>query len=359
MKKIKSPTKYNNFLRQRHKKRKARREKHRQRLERWKSHLQLRQQLISKSFIEDWLESNRQIVKAPKDFSLIREPEATLLYLNDVDRLSEAGKIVMCDVSDIEDLSTDAIVAMIAFSNNPKIERKGRILGNTPNNPQLADKFRDSGVFGSRYFRFSDGALRQARGTIFRSKSNEVKGQIASELIKFSTEHLFGKARKLKGVYATMIECMNNTFNHATLDEENKAIWWATVYYDEEQKIAFFNFLDNGIGILESLNLKWQDNLQLFAGLKNNADLMREVLQGKIGSRTGLSYRGNGLPEIHKRFQRGQLSRLIIITNDVYVDVENDEYRTLPKSFDGTFFHWEISYDKHFEQRENENLRSH
>lgn len=92
-------------------------------------------------------------------------------------------------------------------------------------------------------------------------------------------------------------------------------------------------------------------------GLKDNADIMREVLNGKIGSRTGLAYRGNGLPEIYKRFQREQFSNLIIIANDVFADVEKDEYKLLPKPFKGTFFHWEISYDKHNQHYENDDSR--
>ena len=135
-----------------------------------------------------------------------------------------------------------------------------------------------------------------------------MKADVASALIRFSAEKLFGEPLKLKGVYTTLIECMNNTINHATMDEDDKEVWWATVYFDEERKIAFFNFLDNGVGILESLDLKWHNDLKLMTGLKNNADILREVLEGKIGSRIGLSYRGKGLPEIYKRFRREQFS---------------------------------------------------
>ena len=92
--------------------------------------------------------------------------------------------------------------------------------------------------------------------------------------------------------------------------------------------------------------------------MKDNADILREVLEGKIGSRIGLSYRGKGLPEIYKRFKREQFSRLIIIANDVFADVEKDDFRILDKPFKGTFFHWEISYDKYNELAANDNSHS-
>ena len=173
------------------------------------------------------------------------------------------------------------------------------VVGNEPKNPKLSDKFRDSGIYGSQFIRFSDGAIRKAHGTIYRKSSDEVKGKIASALIEFATEKVFGEARKQKGVYTSLIECMNNTVNHATAPDTTKEVWWATVYFDADKRTAFFNFLDNGVGILESLRLKWQDSLLRLTGLKDNAAIMREVLNGKMSSRTGLSYRGKGLPEIY------------------------------------------------------------
>jgi hypothetical protein len=295
-------------------------------------------------------------LKTPEVFSLTKNPDETVEFINQIRSAMKDGKSVLCDLSDATDLTSDAIVAVIALSNDPKVEKKPTVLGNEPKNPKLSDKFRDSGIYGSHYIQFSDGAIRKAHGTIYRKSSDEVEGKIASDLIEFATEKIFGEARKQKGVYTSLIECMNNTINHATSDK-TKEVWWATVYFDAEKNTAFFNFLDNGIGILESLSLKWQNSLLRLTGLKDNADIMREVLNGKIGSRTGLAYRGNGLPEIYKRFQRKQFSRLMIIANNVFVDVERDEYRILSKPFNGTFFHWEISYDEHNQHYENDDSR--
>lgn len=289
---------------------------------------------------------------APRDFSLIREPERLVAHLNDITSAVGTNRVIVSDLRNIEDFSTDALLCLIAFSNDRRFSGGSAIQGFEPTNAEVLDKFRDSGIYGRRFLRFADGAFRPAHGTIQRVNDKIVRGNFAREMIEFATLRIFGQVGPLKGVYTTMIECMNNTFNHAAATGEAQQTWWATVYCDTERRVAFFNFLDTGVGILESIRLKYTDRLSRLFGLKDNTEFLQEVLEGKIGSRTGLDYRGNGLPQIVKRFEMGQLSRLIIVSNDVYADLENNDYRILPKEFSGTFFHWEISYDRHYQQLE-------
>ncbi|MEO8649174.1 MAG: hypothetical protein ABI539_08415 [Acidobacteriota bacterium] len=344
MKKIRSRRKYQEFQQKKHHKREARRKSHALRLALWKL------------TIGEWKMRadglpTPDVVPAPEHFSLIHEPVKAVEHLNEIARRAEKSKIVMSDMSHVNNFSTDVLIALIAYANDGNRGNKAKILVRSPLDPELTDKYHDSGIYGDTNIRFGDGSIRPANGTIFRISDTEVKGEIAKRLITFATNHVFGTTQKLKGVYATMIECMNNTVNHATAEGDDKEVWWATVYCDTKRQIAFFNFLDSGIGILESIKLRWPDVFLRSVGLRDSPGLLRDVLKGKIGSRTGLSYRGNGLPEIYKRFKRGQMSRLIIVSNDVYADLEKDEYRLLPKPFRGTFFHWEISYDKHFDRR--------
>lgn len=342
MKKIRSPNDHLQIQLRKHRKELERRRTHDARLKLWKS------------TIDEWkyragiADRPSEYIPAPLDFSLIREPEKAIAHITEVSDRAEKARVIVSDLFDCENFSTDAVIALIGYANDPKTSKGGKILLRQPKDPVLRDKYHDSGIYGTTNIRFADGEVRPATGSIYRIRNNTVLGEVAKKLIKFSTTMIFGTPRKMKGVYSTMIECMNNTFNHATLDAAHKEEWWATVYCDMSRRTAFFNFLDNGVGILESINIKFRDNVYLKLGLLSNADLLRLVLEGKIGSRTGLSYRGNGLPEIYKRFHWGQISRLIIIANNVYADLERDEYKLLPKPFRGTFFHWEISYDKHF-----------
>lgn len=78
-----------------------------------------------------------------------------------------------------------------------------------------------------------------------------------------------------------------------------------------------------------------------FVGNRDRVSLLRHILQGKVPSSTGLGYRGKGLPKIAEAHTRKQFQRLVILSNNVYVDIENDDFRLLDTSFSGTFFYWE------------------
>ena len=66
------------------------------------------------------------------------------------------------------------------------------------------------------------------------------------------------------------------------------------------------------------------------------------MLQGKVPSTTGLSYRGKGLPSIYRAQERGHLKSLVIIANDVYANIAADDYHSLKENFPGTLIYWEI-----------------
>jgi hypothetical protein len=110
----------------------------------------------------------------------------------------------------------------------------------------------------------------------------------------------------------------------------------------KKTKTSHFSFIDNGIGILESIKLKGWYKFFNFAGFVNNADVLKEILHGKVGSRTGNLHRGKGLPTIYKQCEIGEIQNLVIITNDVYANVSNNDFQMMPYKFQGTFLYWEI-----------------
>jgi hypothetical protein len=68
---------------------------------------------------------------------------------------------------------------------------------------------------------------------------------------------------------------------------------------------------------------------------------LRDILEGKIESRTGIPYRGKGLPAIYKAFLSGRISKLVIIANDVYANVADGDYRKMGTELGGTLLYWE------------------
>lgn len=280
-----------------------------------------------------------ETIKTPKHFSFINNAQEMIDFLTLLRRTAKEGKNLNIDMSEIESLTSDAITVYLSKIRDDRFLSHMQLRGNEPKDPGLRERWRQSGFYKHVY---STQRIRPDNmGRIQKRKSDKVEPETAKELIFFATNVLYGAPRKLFGVYRTLIECMNNTRNHASKDKDFES-WWATVYCDEGAKKACFSFVDNGIGIFRSVRIR--GFLRNLASLvyKTHADFMRDILRGQVGSRTGLPYRGKGLPSIYEVLQRGDIDNLIIITNDVYADVAQDRFETLARPFRGTFLYWEI-----------------
>ena len=103
-----------------------------------------------------------------------------------------------------------------------------------------------------------------------------------------------------------------------------------------------YTFLDTGVGIFRSVRLGTIRNVYKTLGFEDDSGILKDILEGKIESRTGKHYRGKGLPAIYEKSQSGSIRSLVIIANDVYANVEKGEYRMIRNSFQGTLLYWEV-----------------
>jgi hypothetical protein len=78
-------------------------------------------------------------------------------------------------------------------------------------------------------------------------------------------------------------------------------------------------------------------------GIKDNRDVLKEIIKGNKLSSTKIPYRGKGLPTIYKGLERNYYSNLKIISNDVKADLSNNNFVKLKKEFSGTFIYFEIN----------------
>jgi hypothetical protein len=135
---------------------------------------------------------------------------------------------------------------------------------------------------------------------------------------------------------------MGNTDEHASQEKSmwHQERWWTSGFYDVDTGIVSFTFVDNGLGVLRSQNVRLWRRVQALA--LDNAGLLRAILDGKMPSRTGDPNRGKGLPKISQRASAGELANLVIITNDVYAHLGRSEIRGIKRPFRGTLVHWEL-----------------
>ena len=152
-------------------------------------------------------------------------------------------------------------------------------------------------------------------------------------------ETIWGKPARCPLLHGGIVEMVRNSCDHAFKKGED-ITWHIGVSHNEEYKSVRFSFVDNGKGIIKTFNNSaLKKFITLFTG---NADLLETAFHGKIKSRTGLNWRGKGLPTIFEMFTDGIITKLIVITNNVYLDFGSGTKEVLPVAYHGTYYSWEV-----------------
>lgn len=277
---------------------------------------------------------------APDVFSLIQNPEDTIDFLNDIENVSQKKNISL-DISGISVLTPDAIAALTATIGRPKFDGRN-VRGNLPSTYSNQQMLVDSGFFEHVSYRVRLPKVID-RGVITQRQSKKVESETAAELIHHGTRILFGQQQSSKASYRVLIEAMGNTHNHAAGSRyARRETWWGTVYVDRQRNRICFSFVDTGVGIFRSLKVRSLKRVYNLLMGRTDADILRDMLEGRVESSTGLSYRGRGLPSINTLWKRGDLKKLVIVSNDVYADVGEDRFFVLRRPFHGTLLYWEV-----------------
>jgi hypothetical protein len=100
-----------------------------------------------------------------------------------------------------------------------------------------------------------------------------------------------------------------------------------------------------GIGIFNSVELSARLRVYNLTGLLRPR-ILKELLEGKIPSSTGKSYRGRGLPSIYRSAAANKLQRFVILTNEVYADATRNDFRSLVTELRGVVLYWEVSHER-------------
>jgi hypothetical protein len=281
----------------------------------------------------------------PSNFSIVQNSAATIAFLNNL-RFYSAKYNITLDLSGVTSLTTDAIAALVATT-GPLTLAGTLINGVSPNDATAQRILVGSGFF--EHYHSQQPLPHVPHGQILREKSKKVQPDLARDLIHFGIKALTGIDGKCSAAYRVLIESMSNTHNHALSAKaklhrlQQSETWWATVYADTARRRVCFTFVDAGVGIFGSVRLGKIRAFYRLIGLRTDTDILRDMLQGKVESSTGYSYRGKGLPAINRLSEAGKIESLIVVANDVFADISAGQYRMLPVAFRGTLLYWEIA----------------
>ncbi|MDD3772553.1 MAG: hypothetical protein PHC38_07850 [Weeksellaceae bacterium] len=277
-------------------------------------------------------------LKAPSNFSFVENTVEILAYLENIQNHIKHRKPILINLREITNLNNDAIVLLLALIKNPKITKDVAIKGNYPRDEELRKIFQESGVFKA------NGNEDEPMNYILTRKNKKAEGGMANELIKRATSIVFGQEARCPGVYRALMESMANTCYHAKPQQIGQETWWLTVYHDRKENKVSFAFIDLGVGIFKSSNISgFREKLSTLFGIKDNRDVLKEIISGRKMSSTKIPYRGKGLPTIYKGLERNYYSNLKLISNDVKADLSAQKYEKLTKEFNGTFLYWELN----------------
>jgi hypothetical protein len=292
-------------------------------------------------------------VSAPTKLSFRNNTEEVAKFMNDLSDYFLKKRSVFVQLRNVTEIDYDAIVVLLAKMVKFKSENIS-FNGDFPYNKDCKNTLIRSGFFNELVKDSMNEKETYNFGStdkIYTHAFKRVDSIIAKGIIRQAAKTVWGAERRIPGVYRIFMEAMQNTNNHAVVGKPGEKHWWLSVNHDRDQHKVRFSFLDFGVGVFRSLENKpvgnkFHDWAKLIYGLiryRNNADLMRAILNGEFHSTvTGKHFRGKGLPGIAETFVKKQVNQLVIITNNVLVDLSKNEYRLLNFPFEGTFIYWEI-----------------
>jgi len=294
-------------------------------------------------------------VDAPISLSLIKSTKETIEFINKLQDLCDKKKPVFVKIKHLQFLDNSGITVLLSVVYLFKV-RNISFNGDFPDSVYCHETLLDSGFFDSLKANkppISDYTIGK-RNQVFTKAKKEVDASIGLPIQKEVSMTIWGEKRALKGLQRILVELMHNTNNHADLIKKGEKHWWLSISHNKTTNKVDFIFLDYGIGIFNSLSSKPKDDLKwsklpeyIINFLKNinktNADLLQELLEGKIHmSVTGKHFRGKGLPGIKQAFDRNSVKNLVIITNNVKADIQSKNYEIIDTQFDGTFVSWHL-----------------
>lgn len=284
---------------------------------------------------------NKEFVplKMPRRLSFIEHPNELLKAIETGRLLAKKHIPIDIRLGHVKHITTEAIALLIATLSSAEF-RKVNVRGDSPENEEIREVFVTSGFYN--YVKSTIGNVPNINVLLHQRSNKKVNTAIAKEVCIKGLLHTFKSDEIFEPLYDILIECMSNTHNHADPAEDGVYDWWLYTYFDTNTGVSYYSFFDLGIGIFESISVKDYKQVMRNIGITRNVQLINDLYQGKIKSRTHLPERGKGLPQIHSYANHPNFKNLTLITNNVYSNMSNNKSFELELNFSGTFYYWEL-----------------
>lgn len=276
---------------------------------------------------------------APSKFNLQQDNCIKVItFINELKSLGKKGKNININMEGVTEIGNGAISMLLSvineLGNNAVL-----VKGTKPKDVVAKSVLEKSGFF--RYLKtiIADENT-NSKSTILRTGDNKTPSTELAEEVRKAMGTIWGVNARCPRLYGGIFEMFRNSCDHAFKNADPVTWHLGLTHLDDENKVKF-SFVDNGVGILHTFKTSIiQSVINYF---KDNSDLLMTAFKDGIESRTGLSWRGKGLPAIYEMLTDNIIAKLIVISNDVYIDFEQNILINLPVSYSGTYYYWEIN----------------
>lgn len=308
--------------------------------------------------------NNTLIIKAPKVFSVVENPEETMRCFYEIIKdtsYKEFDKRYYFDWSEVEEVSIDAIMYVIAIVKNMKTSELFRyqFYGNQPKNQDVRDLLDECGFY--HYVSQKSRRINTQKNTITIKSGKKVDSDVAKEICKFVNNKCNTTKRFTQSLYTILIELMDNVVQHAYTELQSTTFSRWYVFVEDNEEYIKFTFLDTGSGIPNTINKRIAENALRFVHLKTDSSLLLSALRGEFRTSTQSTNRGKGLPEILKYGYNVFVNRFMIFSGKGSCVIINEKDIRLKdynnKTF-GTLCYWEIDKNMIDERDRNGNNKN-
>lgn len=311
------------------------------------------------------IERPYKVFYVPEVFSIIKNPEETIKFLNSViEQVEKVRKVSHQSIKNniktfalkmdcTKEITGDALMYLLTIIKNTRGKKAVPInwWGNFPKQEKMKHFLQKSGYL--KYMQTAKENLVKTNEHVQIQfgqgyeylEDNEVI-DIRQKIIDFTCEKMNKNKVQVNFLMTMLTEMITNIQDHA-YDKENlfEHCWYIFVE-NKEDKIAY-TFMDNGLGIPTTINKKRHEKFLERLDLDSEYRYIEAAISGlEKRSQTGLPERGNGLPSIYEQFKKGKVSTLAIISNRAYY-VDN-KGKDLENNLNGTIFYWEVEKEKSF-----------
>ena len=277
--------------------------------------------------------------KAPSSFTMATHSEYVINYVNSIYKAvqdKENKCRIVLDVEDVQNTDNGAIGMLLALI-NALSQKHIHTLGNLPRSEEPNRIFVNSGFLG--HVRLLQGKKsRTTDNFIVQKGKDKTNSPAIGREVRKIIKHLTGEEATYKPLYTLIGEMVSNSIEHANIQHKDKN-WLLSIHYETDKVVIMVT--DIGKGIMMTLRKKFDQKLK--DTFISSVDTLLNLFSGRYQSSTFEKNRNKGLPFIKECFDNNFISNLFVITNNVYLDFNNNNSREMTSNFRGTFYSWEVT----------------